>query len=176
MTRRGFTLIELLVALLVAGIAVSIAAAVFAAATDAVDDLEASSRRWSREANGRRWLAQLLTSVEVRNNSESRFAGFPDSLRLRTRYWVPEGWLETGVVSIAFDGRRLRGRMPDGSALLLADSLGGASFDYLIRYGAESRWQRRWESATTAPLAVRLRIERMNSSGDTILFYVGERG
>lgn len=176
MTRRGFTLVEMLVALVVGGIAVATAAAVFAASSDGVRNLVERSDRWTREATSRAWLGQLFAGAEVRNTPQAEFVGLERFVRFSTRYWAAEGWLEPGVVSLAFDDGSVTSAFPDGVRLVLIDSLTDASFEYLIRYGEPSPWLLEWESGTTLPLAVRLRLTHPDESVDTLLFYIGERG
>lgn len=176
MTRRGFTLVEILVALVIGGIAVATAAAVFAASSDGVRTLADRSDRWTREATGRAWLAQLFAGAEVRNAPGSEFVGLERFVRFPTRYWAEEGWLEPGVVSIELDEGRITTALSAGRGMVLMDSLADASFEYLIRYGEQSPWLREWESGTTLPLAVRLRLTHPDQSADTVLFYIGERG
>lgn len=66
-----------------------------------------------------------------------------------------------------------------GGRLWLADSVRAVGYDYLLTPGAESRWVGTWISPTSAPLAVRLRIQRAGCRAactDTLLFLIGPRG
>ena len=54
----------------------------------------------------------------------------------------------------------------------------GFAAEYLLEPGANARWMKGWQSPVSAPLAVRLRIAREDSSGlvDTLLLAIGPRG
>ena len=63
------------------------------------------------------------------------------------------------------------------------DSVAELALDYLLEPGAESRWVREWVSPVSAPLAVRMRIEKAGCGTrdarcvvDTLLFLIKERG
>jgi hypothetical protein len=59
------------------------------------------------------------------------------------------------------------------------DSVTELALDYLLEPGANTRWVRQWLSPLSAPLAVRLRIERRGGSSegvDTLLCLIKERG
>src|SRR5438105_2612900 len=74
------------------------------------------------------------------------------------------------------------GRTFPGERIALADSIASLDFDYLLEPGAESRWVRVWVSPVSAPLAVRMRVERPGKGEggrvvtDTLLFLIKERG
>ncbi|MDZ4863742.1 MAG: hypothetical protein SGJ01_09885, partial [Gemmatimonadota bacterium] len=63
--------------------------------------------------------------------------------------------------------------------IVLADSVVGVEFDYLLEPGAQTRWVQTWISPLSAPLGVRLRIARRANDvdwTDTLLVLIGERG
>jgi prepilin-type N-terminal cleavage/methylation domain-containing protein len=175
MKRAGFTLVEVMVAMVVAALAISTAAAVFTATTDGVGDLVSHSEGWMRESNGRRWLAQTIGGMEVANEASGGFDGTARRLSFRSRSWVRFGWIEWGRAMIVYGDGRLSASIAGEDAIVIADSLVDASFDYLLEYGWDSPWATEWRSERNAPLAVRLRLRRPDDSADTLLFYVGER-
>jgi prepilin-type N-terminal cleavage/methylation domain-containing protein len=170
--RDGFTLIELLIALVVSGIAVSVAAGVFTNATDALTGMARRARLVEREAAGILWLQDGLLGTDVGTEPDARFRGAPESLRFSTILPTPYGWTEPVVLTAGLEGGRLVVRA-GREALPLPDSLDSVAFDYLAEYGAESAWLQRFESATDAPLAVRLRRRRADGVADTTLFHLG---
>ena len=78
-------------------------------------------------------------------------------------------------------GERGRGT-GEGESILLADSVTDVAFDYLLEPGEEAKWMREWISPVSAPLAVRIRIQRGTGKGeagmvvDTLLLLIKERG
>ena len=70
---------------------------------------------------------------------------------------------------------RLIARLATGESILLADSVTGVEFDYLLEPGAQATWVREWLSPVSAPLAARVRLS-MPARVDTLLFVVGSRG
>jgi prepilin-type N-terminal cleavage/methylation domain-containing protein len=172
--RRGFTLIEVVVATVVAGIAISTAAALFATSTDAVGRMVEGSERSMRDSNGRLWLESALAGLEVDNTLDGEFLGSSTRVSFRTHVWVPLGWIEPARVSVDFDAGRIR-MTALGNTVVVADSVGAATFEYLLTYGGESPWVADWRSRATAPVAVRLRLDHGPASADTMLFFIGER-
>jgi prepilin-type N-terminal cleavage/methylation domain-containing protein len=172
MRREGFTLIETLIALVVAGIAIALAAGVYASAADTLQAMRRRADFAEREALGLLWLKEALLGAAVSTEPDGRFIGEPRRMTLRTTLWTPKGWPESVVVSTTVEGGRLVMRAGE-QVYILSDSLVSISFDYLSDYGAGSAWLQSLESATGAPLAVRLRRQRAGGPADTTLLYVG---
>jgi prepilin-type N-terminal cleavage/methylation domain-containing protein len=177
--RGGFTLVELLVAVSLTGLAALLAARTWTGVMEGRAAASAAREALDRKVNAHRWLARAFRSLEV-DPSGGGFRGGPDELRFATWLERPEGWLEPGRVALVVEGATLEAITPDG-AVVLAAPVEAVDFDYLLEPGADTRWARRWESAASAPLAVRLRIAFAASTGvaarvDTLLFLVGERG
>jgi prepilin-type N-terminal cleavage/methylation domain-containing protein len=174
MDSRGFTLIEVVIATVIAGMAISTAAAIFATSSQSVDGMSRRSAFAMRASNGRLWLDHALAGLEVENTPEGEFLGNATRLTFRSHVWVPLGWLEPARVSVEFEAGRIRmGAL--GNDFVVADSITNATFDYLLSYGGESPWVPDWRSRATAPVAVRLRLDRGPASADTMLFFIGER-
>ena len=77
----------------------------------------------------------------------------------------------------------MRATITPGTPIALVDSVTNVQVDYRLEPGAESRWVREWVSPVSAPVAVRMRIERAvhgaQDTGnvvDTLLFLIKERG
>lgn len=172
MNRSGFSLIEVMTALVLSGVAATLAAAVFASTSDAVRSMQLRSQEAERRAEGVLWLREALLAADVTVEGQRRFFGSADSLRFRTTLPVPQGWRETVEVLVTTESGRMTMQAGAGRQVLF-DSLATASFDYLAALGSESPWLRRWDSFTSAPPAVRLRIEPVGAQTDTLLFYIG---
>ena len=180
--RRGFTLVEVLVALTIGAVIVLLAHQLFAGVADRGRTLTLSRTALDRTANARRWLGATLLSLDVGTDGASGFDGRPDHAAFTTWLLTPDGWFERRVVSLARQDDRLVATVTPGQAIALMDSIGDVAFDYLLEPGEESRWVREWVSPVSAPLAVRMRVERPgNGEGgravtDTLLFLIKERG
>lgn len=189
--RRGFTLIEVLVALTVSGIVVLLAHAVFTAVTDAGRQVHAARLALDREANARRWLHAAFSSLDVGSDSAaSPFEGRPDRIAFGAWLETAGGWFERRRLELRLNDGELVARLgsgewgvvPDGSQLMLTDSVSEVEFDYLLEPGENTKWVREWISPVSAPLAVRVRVSRGRGKGegervvDTLLLIVGPRG
>ncbi len=178
----GFTLVELMVALAIAGLVVLTAHRLFAAAGDAGRTLRAAREALDRQSNARRWLAATFLSLDVGSDSAGSFEGRPDHVVFSAWELTSDGWFERRRVSLDKAGHRLVAQALPGEPIVLADSIASLDFDYLLEPGAESRWVRVWVSPVSAPLAVRMRVERPGKGEgesavtDTILFLIKERG
>ncbi len=178
----GFTLVELMVALAIAGLVVLTAHRLFAAAGDAGRTLRAAREALDRQSNARRWLAATFLSLDVGRDSAGSFEGRPDHVVFSAWELTSDGWFERRRVSLDKVGQRLVAHALPGEPITLVDSIASLDFDYLLEPGAESRWVRVWVSPVSAPLAVRLRVERPGKGEggravtDTLLFLIKERG
>ncbi len=179
----GFTLIEVLVALAISGIVVLLAHRLFATAGDAGRALRAAREALDREANARRWLAATFLSLDVGTDGDESFDGHPDRVAFSAWQLTADGWFERRRVALGRTTDRVVAELAPGGPLALADGVTSLDFDYLLEPGAESHWVRQWISPVSAPIVVRMRIERTGSGKteagvvvDTLLFLIKERG
>ena len=182
-TVAGFTLIEVLVALTIGAIVVLFAHELFGAVAERGRALTVARAALDRSANARRWLDATFLSLDVGTEGAGGFDGRPDHAAFTAWQLTPDGWFERRAVSLARDDDRLVASVAPGQPIVLMDGVTDFELDYLLEPGAESRWVRAWVSPVSAPLAVRLRIERagcaMRDAGcvvDTLLFLIKERG
>jgi prepilin-type N-terminal cleavage/methylation domain-containing protein len=181
--RGGFTVIEVLVALTIGAVVVLLAHQLFAAVAERGKTLIAARTALDRAANARRWLDAMFLSLDVGTDGASGFDGRPDHAGFSAWLLTHDGWFERRLVILGADQGRLRALVTPGTPLSLVDSVTDVQFDYLLEPGAESRWVREWVSPVSAPVAVRMRIEKaecgLRDAGcvvDTLLFLIKERG
>ncbi|OLD39480.1 MAG: hypothetical protein AUI57_03150 [Candidatus Rokubacteria bacterium 13_1_40CM_2_68_8] len=181
--QRGFTLIEILVALTIGAVVVLLAHELFGAVVDRGRTLAMARTALDRSANARRWLDATFLSLDVGTDGGSGFEGRPDHAGFTAWLLTPDGWFERRQVTLDVEQGRLRASVNPGTPIALIDSVTDLQIDYLLEPGAESRWVREWVSPVSAPVAVRLRMERagcgMRDTGcvvDTMLFLIKERG
>jgi len=172
-TSRGFTLIEVMVALTLSALVVLLAHRIFTGVVDGAQRLEAARTALDRAGNARRALTELFGSLDVGTEGTGGFAGRPDGVEFTTWQRVPQGWLERRRAVVEVESGVLLARTD--VALALQDSVSGAEFDYLLEPGANATWVREWISPVSAPVAIRMRIQRV-AAVDTLLFIVGVRG
>lgn len=178
----GFTLIELVVAVTISGLVVLLVQRMFAAAGASGRALETSRTALDREANARRWLRAALLSLDV-GDSAGSFEGRPDRLSFATWLQTPGVWFERRRVDLTLDGGKFvaglgsteHAAVRDDVKIALSDSVANVAFDYLLEPGADTKWVREWVSPVSAPLAVRIRVERPRAT-DTLLLLIKERG
>ena len=173
---RGFTLIEVLVALTIATLVVFLAHQVFASVAERGRTLVSAREALDREVNARRWLAATFLSLEVGTDSTGGFDGRSSQLDFAAWERMPDGWFERRHIGLGRDGTWLVASVAPGEPVALLDSVVDVAFDYLLEPGAESRWVREWVSPVSAPIAVRIRVNRSRSRTDTLLFLIKERG
>lgn len=176
MSRRGFTLLELLLALSLSGVAVLLGALLWRQSLAAGAALTVHRAALDRDQGARRWLQSALGSIEVGAPGDAKFMGEPQRLSFSTWLMTPGGWTERRDVTLALERNALLATMPDAPPLTLVDSLSAVGFDYLLEPGLTSRWAMAWESPVSAPLAIRLRLSRLDGGADTLLVLVGPRG
>jgi prepilin-type N-terminal cleavage/methylation domain-containing protein len=174
---RGFTLIEVLVALTVGAMVVASAHQLLAASAELAERSEASRLANTRTANARRFLVMAVANTAITGSDADRFDGSDSALTLTT--WLPSasGYLERSRLSVMAGGGYLLA-LTDTDTVTLVVDVATSRFDYLLSYGAQAAWEREWRSAVTAPVAIRLRIGRIEPVGrvDTLLLAVGPRG
>jgi prepilin-type N-terminal cleavage/methylation domain-containing protein len=174
MKRRGFTLVQVMVALSIGSMVVLIAHRLFAAIVDGTHRLTEARVALDRAANARRWLVEAFGSLDVGSSQAGGFYGRSNSVEFGSWLLSDRGWLEQRRIVLGTSDRRLVAWVAPDS-VVLGDSVVVAEFDYLLDPGASAVWVREWLSSVSAPLAVRVRIERAGHV-DTLLFAVGTRG
>ncbi|HEU4648242.1 MAG TPA: prepilin-type N-terminal cleavage/methylation domain-containing protein [Gemmatimonadales bacterium] len=177
---RGFTLVEVLVALAISGPMLLAVQQLFAATVEQSHRLVQAGARAARAANAARWLADAVGALEVGEGRPGAFVGTQDRVSFSTWLTNERGWSAAQRIEIVTDHGRLIARLAE-QEIILADSVADARFDYLLERGESAPWLPGWTSAVTAPLAVRLRLQRMTGLGpanavDTTLLLIGRRG
>lgn len=168
---RGFTLIELMVALTVGALLVLMAHRAFGAATDLRFALDRYRTAHDERMEARRHLVSLLGSVDVTSPAATGFRGTPARMAFTScEHGAPR------AVALFVSGEWLLALAGSDTTRLWRTT--GIAAEYLLAYGATAAWVQEWQSPASAPLAVRLRIERADSSGvvDTLLLAIGPRG
>ncbi len=173
--RTGFTLIEVMVALVLTGVVAGLAHQLFGAVTDHARGLREARLGLDRRSNAQRFLQSAFLSLEVGVDSAGGFSGQRD--RVSFSSWLPtaDGWLERRRVELGLDGNRWLATSPPESSVELARGVTALRFDYLLEPGAEAGWVAEWESAVSAPLAVRVRVTQ-GERADTMLYLIKARG
>jgi len=174
MRRSGFTLIEVLVALALAALVALLAHRVFAAVLDGSRRVREAQAQLDHEANARRWLTAAFGSLTAGSVGGS-FDGEPGRATFGT--WIPTaaGGFAPTRIALGMEDGRLVARVEGADSVVLADSITAVALDYLLDPGATEHWVGEWISPVSAPLAVRLRMERAGAA-DTLLLLVGPRG
>jgi prepilin-type N-terminal cleavage/methylation domain-containing protein len=173
-TRRGFTLVEILVALAITGIIALLVRGVFGAVTEGIGRLRASQQEIEARQLGLRWLHTAFLSLEAGNRGLG-FEGHADRVAFSSWLMTSSGWLERTGVALGLDEGRLVAGTGQG-VTTIRTGVKAIAFDYLLEPGLDSRWVTDWVSDLTAPLAVRLRLERADRGVDTLLFLIKGRG
>lgn len=172
--KAGFTLVELLVAMTIAGVVVLLTHQIFAAVTVGMQRLETAQRDLDSEQLGIRWLDAAFLSLEAGNGGPG-FEGHGDRMMFSSWLLTRYGWVERTKVTLALDRGRLVAQVEGGETEVLG-GVKALAFDYLLDPGLNSRWVTDWVSPLTAPLGVRLRLERSSRAVDTLLFLIKGRG
>jgi prepilin-type N-terminal cleavage/methylation domain-containing protein len=176
---RGFTLVEVMVAVVIAAMLALLAHRLFATALEGADRLHQTRSSQDRAQGARRLLAAMFFSLEVGTREGAGFEGEGDRMRFMTWRATADGWFERETVSLALRETRLTAMYGSGAEVVLADSVTGVQFDYLLQPGVTSRWIRQWISPVSAPIAVRMRLHRrvgVAAATDTTLFLIKARG
>lgn len=168
---RGFTVLELLVALAVGGMLVLMAHGAFGASVTLAAGLRERQTSHDEIAVTGQYLVAAFGGVDAASEGSGGFSGGPTRIAFAT--WTESG-LERVTLALA-DGRLVATTETDTVRLMRVASMDA---DFLLEYGAVARWVRAWQSPVSAPLAVRLRLLRGDSSGivDTLLLAIGPRG
>ncbi len=180
-SRHGFTLVELMIALVIGGLMLVTVHRLFAAVLDQTRALGQEGRQFERAANATRWLADAFSSLEVGQGRPGPFVGGSYSVAFSTWLVTGRGWPEAERVELGMRGNQFIARLRGGE-MVLADSVAGVRFDYLIEHGEAAPWLPGWTSTVNPPQAVRLRLERaamspnLGSTVDTTILLIGERG
>ncbi len=173
--RTGFTLVELMVALVLGSLTVLLTHQVFTAVSDGIRRMAAAQTDWEAKQFAGRWLDDAILSLET-GSGGGGFDGHADRLEFSTWLMTEQGWPERQRVSLSLNHHRLVARAA-GSSVELFPELRSVAFDYLLDPGLNSHWVSDWSSPVSAPLGVRLRLERIQPHHtDTLLFLVKGRG
>lgn len=173
--RAGFTLVEVVVAVVLAGVSALLAHELFGAVADHGRGLHAARAGLDRRSNAHRFLRSAFLSLEAGIDGAEPFSGRSDQVTFST--WLPtaDGWLERVTLDLRLEEDRWVAAAASDPALVLARGVTALRFDYLLEPGGDSKWVSEWESAVSAPLAVRVRIARGERS-DTVLYLIKARG
>jgi prepilin-type N-terminal cleavage/methylation domain-containing protein len=179
-SRRGFTLIEMMVALAVSGTVLAVGGALFGSVQDAGHRLREARLAADRRMNRVEWIREAFRTLQSGGDTLGSFSGGPDRVDFSARILTSRGRPELTAVTIVRSGPDLRAILSGRDTLVLAEGVTQLRLAYLLEPGEQARWAREWRSPSTAPLAVRLRIERWDSLArafrtDTLLFLIGER-
>jgi prepilin-type N-terminal cleavage/methylation domain-containing protein len=175
MRRNGFTLIEVMVALTLSAAVVLLAHRLLAGVLDGTQRGATARTALDREMNARRWLVEAFGSLDIGGSpgTATGFVGRRQSVEFTAWQRASSGSLVRTRMTLACSGDTLWLRGMHSIPLVM--SARAVDLDYLLEPGASAVWVREWISPVSAPLAVRLRIDR-GSAVDTLLFLVGPRG
>ncbi len=172
---RGFTLVEVMVALTLGATLVLAAHATFGGATDAAAALARAQAAHESEMAGRLALAHLVANLDAAGTGSVGFSGGPETMRFSTRVREGDGTFVLHAVRIGVVDAALTASRTSGPVATLPN-VAGVTFDYLLEGGADARWVAGWHSPVSAPLAVRMRLQRTSGAVDTLLLKIGVRG
>lgn len=164
---------EVMIALALSALVVLLAHRVFTGVVDGAERLQAARTVLDRDANAQRTLTEMFGSLDVGSAGAGGFAGRPEHVEFATWQRVPGGWVERRRVVLGVENGVLVAR--GDQSIALRGGISGIAFDYLLEPGANAAWVREWISPVSAPVAIRMRIERA-AGVDTLLFIVGPRG
>lgn len=172
---RGFTLIEVLVALTLASFVAVLGNRVFSGILDGSASVTEARSALDSQMNARRRLTGLIGSLEVGPTEADAFRGEPKSVSFTAWDRDANGWIIRRRLTLQRVGSQLMVYGLDANAVTLAEDVRTITIDYLLEPGAEARWVKRWSSAATVPLAMRLGLTRVTGA-DTLLLVIGARG
>lgn len=174
--RRGFTLVEVLVAVVLSGLVVLMAHRTWTVARDTTRAITMEQVRLQNRASLRRWLEEIVGSLDAGTPSAAGFRGTPTSLTGTAWITMPEGWREQVHVNLRTDLASLTCATDHG--VLRLGQVAWWRLEYLLGTGPESRWYPEWESQVTLPNAVRIHLgpEDGAQAVDTVLVVLGRRG
>jgi prepilin-type N-terminal cleavage/methylation domain-containing protein len=172
--RSGFTLVELMIAVAIGSIVVLLAHQVFTTVADGISRMKGAQMRLESERLASRWMEATVLSLEA-GNGGAGFEGHADRMTFSTWLTTEQGWVERQIVALALTDGTLIAHS-DPLSVALWSGVTSVAFDYLLDPGLKSRWVTDWVSPLSAPLAVRIRLERTAGEVDTMLFLVKGRG
>lgn len=179
MRTRGFTLLEVLAALVLTGIVALLARQAVGRVVAFAAAAREAAHRHAMSANAERWLAEALGSARVGERGpigDAGFKGGPAELQFDTSLLTEEGWAEPASVALQLEHSELVARYR-GVRLTLADAVARLEIDYLGEVGLQAPWLKRWYSEASLPVAVRIRLTRVDAARtDTLMLPVGIRG
>jgi len=178
--RAGFTLVEVLVALVLAGMIALVAHGIFGAALHGSAEVRAVRGSLDHKHEAHRLLSAMFLSVDVGTVHDTPFHGSGDKVAFSAWLQTSDGWFERTRVELSAEQQRLVAILPQGTPIVLYESVAAVEFGYLLQPGADSRWVREWLSQVSAPLAVRIRLTREHLLGrvasDTMVYLIKARG
>jgi prepilin-type N-terminal cleavage/methylation domain-containing protein len=183
---RGFTLIEVMVALTLGALVVLLAHRLFTSVADGASRLTDARQTLDRDANARRWLAAAFGSLDV-GSAGGGFAGEPSHVEFGSWQLTQYGWFSRRRITLTRNGTHLVALEPPDS-IDLSDNVSDLQLDYLLEVGSDgqsdstpgalgegARFVSEWISPVSAPIAIRLRISRVEGV-DTLFVILGPRG
>lgn len=168
MRRSGFTMIEVLVALSVGAVALTAGSALAHVAIATAGRQHAAISRHSETMLGYSWLKDAFANATAGRPGDAPFQGSAGAARFSTTLPHARGWFEPTVAAVALEDANvvLRWR---GQSQIVVGGANSLKIDYLGEFGLDSPWFTGWQSPSTVPLAVRLRIGRTQGT-DTLVF------
>lgn len=173
--RGGFTLIEVMAALTLTAFVLLDARLLADAIIGGTARLEVDAADADRLANGMRLLSIALSSTEASGVVDGEFRGTAAELQFRTTLTSPSGMPQAARLALQLVGERLELRGAAPCPCLVSAGVDGLRLDYRAGLGGSAAWLPGWVSASTPPVAVRIRLRRATSV-DTLVFVLGERG
>ena len=168
MRRSGFTMIELLVALSVGALALTAGSALAHVVIATAGRQHAAISRHSETMLGYLWLKDAFANATAGRPDDGPFQGSADVARFSTALPHARGWFEPAVVTVSLKDANVV-LLWHGQSQVLVSGANSLAIDYLGEFGADSPWFTGWQSPSTVPLAVRLRIGRTQGT-DTLVF------
>lgn len=174
--RHGFTLMEILVALFIGGMLISAGRMLFDTAIDAQHRLES---RVSRTSARNAAISEMQRAVRtVRPLEEIPFSGNSDSVSFAG--WCPDGYGGRARCRVLISAKPVLAieEQFGGSAQQkwVADSSGGR-LDFVTDAASGDETVDGWESASSAPLAIRwISLGEHGEAGDTLVFEILRSG
>jgi hypothetical protein len=164
-----------LVALMLGAMLVLAAHGAIGGASDAAAALARAQAAHDAEFAGRAALARLVANLDPASPGSVGFDGGPDGMRFSARLRGRDGGPLLRAVRLSVTDDTLQATTQDGPVAALPN-VRAVAFDYLLEGGADARWVRGWHSPVSAPLAVRIRMTRVDGAADTLLLTIGPRG
>jgi prepilin-type N-terminal cleavage/methylation domain-containing protein len=170
--RNGFTLVEVTLALTIGAMVLAVLGEMVGGAITAGRSLERERADLDTAAVAVAWLRMAFRNAEAGQPGDVQFDGTQEYVRYSTRIPGPNGWHSLDVVRIQLEESAIVMQSERLGTLRLLSRVHALHFDYLERLGAHSPWLPAYQSPASPALAVRMRIERSEST-DTLLFRTG---